>query len=166
MRARGAVLVVLLLALVGGCSSDDAPVVVLDGRARVPDAEGVVQQVDGSRITLDGRRYALSPDLQAFSTYTLEAIPVRSRRGQYVQVGLDGNTVVWLAAYGAVVRAAGAPATVYYTGVFVGVRGGRAVFRDGSTVAFERGVGVPARGVRVRVDIDPARHRARSLTPV
>ena len=167
MRRSAAVLLLLLLLFAGaGCSGDDAPVVVLDGSARVPDAEGVVQQVDARRITLDGRRYQLSPELQAFSTYTLEAIPVRNRRGQYVQVGLDGDTVEWLAAYGVVVRAADGPATVYYTGVFVRAAGGRAVFRDGSTVELDRGVDVPARGVRVRVDIDPVRHRARSMTPV
>lgn len=164
-RALAAVVVTVLVAA-AGCSSGDDVVVRLDGSARVPDAEGVVQAVDHSNITLDGQRYRLSGKLQAFSTYTLEAVPVIGRKNQYVQVGLDGETVVWLAAFGAVVRAPGAPPTVYYTGILKQVDGGRAVFRDGSSVRLGTGVPIPERGTRVRVEIDPDRHRVRALTPV
>jgi hypothetical protein len=162
--ALAAVLVVV--ALVAGCAGGDEAALRLDGSARVPDAEGVVQSVDHSHITLEGHRYRLSGKLQAFSTYTLEAVPVIGRNKQYVQVGLDGDTVVWLAAFGAVVRAPGAPPTVYYTGILEDVDGGRAVFRDGSSVRLGTGVSVPERGTRVRVEIDPDRQRVRALTAV
>jgi hypothetical protein len=164
VRVVAALLLVVVLA--GACAKDEGPVVVLDGRARRPDAEGVVDQVSRSQLTLDGHRYAVSAKLQAFSTYTLQAVPVLARRHQYVQVGLDGDTVEWLAAYGAVVRAPGAEPTVYYTGVFRRMEGGRAVFRDGSSLRLAGGIAVPRAGTRVRADIDPERHEVRALTAV
>jgi hypothetical protein len=159
----------LLLALalaLAACSGDADPALVLDGRVRVPDAEGVVDAVSHAQLTLDGRRYRVSSKLQAFSTYTLEATPIAGRRDQYVQVGLDGDTVVWLAAFGAVVRPPGGSDAVYYTGVFQRMDDGRAVFRDGSSVRLGRGVPVPERGTRVQLEIDPVRHEARRLTAV
>lgn len=168
MGRRFVVIVLALMAVsVVGCSGgDDGPAVVLDGRARRPDAEGVVRQVSHSQITVDERRYRVSRTLQAFSTYTLEAVPIVGRRSQYVQLGLDGDEVVWLAAFGAVVRPPGADPAVYYTGVFRRVERRRAVFRDGSTVLLGPGVDAPAPGTRVRVEIDPVRHRARNVVPV
>ena len=150
--------------LVGACSKDERATLVLDGSTRRPDAEGVVDQVSSSHLTLEGKRYPLSSKLQAFSTYTLEAVPVLARRHQYVQVGLDDGTIVWLAAFGAVVRVPGSEPTVYYTGVFRRMEGGRAVFRDGSALRLAGGTAAPKPGTRVRADIDPERHEVRALT--
>ena len=126
----------------------------------------MVDQVSESHLTLDGHRYPLSSRLQAFSTYTLQAVPVLARRHQYVQVGLDDGTVVWLAAFGAVVEAPGVAPTVYYTGVFRRMERGRAVFRDGSVLRLADGTKAPQPGTRVRADIDPERHEVRALTAV
>ena len=166
MRRRVAAIVLAGVVLTGACARDEAPSVALDGSTRRPDAEGVVTDVSRSRITVAGHRYALSPKLQAFSTYTLQAVPVLGRKQQYVQVGLDGDTVVWLAGFGAVVRMAGAEPTVYYTGVFRRMEDGRAVFRDGSSLALAGGVEPPKAGTRVRAEIDPERRRVRALVAV
>lgn len=160
MRRAVAVLVggLLLVACRGGGDPDR---LVLDGRARFPDDEGLVTRVSVERITLDGKRtYDVSRQLQAFSTYSLQAVPLLQRQGQYVQVGLDGRTVTWLAAIGAVIES---PAPlVYYTGHFLRLEKGRAVFRDGTTLALGPGLATPRPGQAV-AQLDPATHRLRSL---
>ncbi|HVW33192.1 MAG TPA: hypothetical protein VHL53_11685 [Acidimicrobiia bacterium] len=136
---------------------------VLDGRPRFPDAEGVVEQISFDRITLDGgRTYGVRSDLQSFSTYDLAAVPMLVRLGQYVQVGLDGKKVAWMAGIGVVVRT-GAPPVVYYNGVLVRCRGDRAVFRDGTVLRLADGVTSPVAAGFVRAEIDPARHRVQAL---
>ena len=136
--------------------------VVLDGRPRFPDAEGVVEQVDFSHLTLDGgRTYKVTRRLQSFSSQTLQAVPLLGRRHQYVQVGLDGRTLRWIAAIGSVLPLK--PPTVFYTGTLLRVERGRAVFRDGTVLTVERGVASPATNAFVQAAIDPATHRVRSI---
>jgi hypothetical protein len=149
--------------LVSGCSGGDGPAVVLDGRPRHPDAEGVVTAVTRERLTLDGdRTYGVSPSLRAFSTSSLKAVPLLGRSGQYVVVGLDGDTVVWLGAVGAVLRVPGERPVTYYTGELVRVEDGRAVFRDGTVLRLASGVRAVAPG-RARAEIDVERHTVRVL---
>ena len=151
--------------LAGGCSRGDAGHrLVLDGRPRYPDAEGVVEQVSFERIALDGgRTYGVSKDLQSFSTYDLAAFPLLQRRGQYVQLGLDGKKAAWMAGIGVVVRRPDAPPIVYYNGVVVRRDGDRLIFRDGTVLRLAAGVTVPATSGLVRAELDPALHTVRAV---
>jgi hypothetical protein len=145
------------------CNRSSSPVVRLDGSPRFPSDEGVVTAVSRQRLTLDGSRsYAISPGLQSFSTYTLTAVSVLQRKGQYVQIGLNGKTVVWLANIAAVLPTN--PPSVYYRGRLLRVDQRQAIFRDGTVlrVAPETAA-VPAGDVLVR--LDPARHQAVDMTP-
>jgi hypothetical protein len=164
MRASPLPLVFLAaLLLLSGCAKKGDDRLVLDGRPRVPDVEGVVEQISFERITLDGARsFPVRKDLQSFSTYDLAAVPMLHRLGQYVQLGLNGKKVAWMAGIGVVVRA-GAPPVVYYNGVLVRLDGDRAIFRDGTVLQLADGVGSPVESGQVRAEIDPSLHRVRAL---
>jgi hypothetical protein len=159
-------LVWLLLAgalLATGCSKSGGHRLVLDGRPRFPDAEGVVDAISFERITLDGgRSYDVGKDLQSFSTYDLGAFPMLGRLGQYVQLGLNGKKVAWLAGIGVVVRGAGPP-VVYYNGTLLRRDGDRAIFRDGTVLQLGAGVTPPVEQGLVRAELDPALHAVRAL---
>jgi hypothetical protein len=158
------VVCVLLAAVAGSCSrsggADDA--LVLDGRPRFPDAQGVVRDVTFTKLTLaDGTSYRITRDLRCFSTYTLGAVPLLGRKGQFVQLGLEGDRVAWLASVGAVVNSE--PPAVYYTGRLVRADAKRrAIFRDGTVFALGDGVDVPPAGF-VQVAIDPATGMVRAF---
>jgi hypothetical protein len=153
-----------VLVMAGACGSgDDGVGLVLDGRARPPDAEGVVTDVSRDLITLDGdRAYAVSPDLQSFSTATLEPLPVLGRRDQYVHLGLNGNTAVWIAAVGGVLP--GDPALAYYEGTVAESSADRVVFEDGTVLRLASGVAAPDPGEAVFAEIDVGTRRVRALT--
>lgn len=151
LRAAAATTVVAALGLAGCGGGDDEPAVALDGSPRLPDIEGVVTEVSNDEIVLDGKHtYEVSDDLMAFSTYTLEAIPLAQRKGQYVQLGLDGDTAEWLALIGEPLEG-----RVYYTGELEKVDGGKLVFSDGTVLALADGVKPPADSGRFRAVIDP-----------
>lgn len=156
--------VLVLAGLLAGCSGGGDRL-VLDGRPRYPDAEGVVSVVTLERLTLDGgRSWPLRRDLQSFSTYDLGATPVLQRQGQYVHVGLRGKEVAWVAGIGVVV-AVERP-VVFYNGHLLRVDGKRrAVFRDGTVLRLAGGVRSPSPEGPVRAEIDPAAHRVRALLP-
>ena len=158
-------MVVAALALLTACSRGDAsPELVLDGRPRIPDAEGVVEKISFEEITLDGgRTYEVSKDLQSFSTYDLAAVPMLHRLGQYVHLGLDGKTAEWMAGIGVVVRAGETPPVVFYNGYFLRTEDGRAIFRDGTVLALAAGVTPPIDKGLVRAEIDPTQHKVRAL---
>jgi hypothetical protein len=123
----------------------------------------VVEQISFDGVTLDGgRSYGVRKDLQSFSTYDLAAVPMLHRLGQYVQLGLSGKKVAWLAGIGVVVRGAGPP-VVYYNGVLVRREGERATFRDGTVLQLAAGVTSPVEGGLVRAELDPALHTVRAL---
>ena len=148
--------------LFAGCAKSDSHRLVLDGRPRPPDAEGVVEKISFGSVTLDGgRTFGVRKDLQSFSTYDLAAVPMLQRLGQYVQLGLDGKKVAWMAMIGGVVQ--GAAPVVYYNGVLVRVDGDRATFRDGTVLQLADGVTSPVETGFVRAELDPALHRVRAL---
>jgi hypothetical protein len=162
-RVAASVIVAVLLALTG-CNGGGKPRLVLDGSPRLPDAEGVVEQVSLERITLDGgRSYAVSKELASFSTYDLAPVPMLHRQGQYVQLGLDGTKVAWMAGIGVVVQLPGTAPVVFYNGYLVRVEGERAVFRDGTVLRLERGVESPRPSGQLRAEIDPEAHAVRAL---
>ena len=156
-------LLVAGLLLFSGCASRHDDRLVLDGRPRIPDEEGVVEQISFDRVTLDGgRSFAIQKDLQSFSTYDLAAVPMLHRLGQYVQLGLNGKKVAWMAGIGVVVRGT-APPVVYYNGVLVRLEGDRATFRDGTVLQLADGVTSPVGSGQVRAELDPSLHRVRVL---
>jgi hypothetical protein len=162
-RAVLPLLIVVGALLLSGCVKSDRQRLVLDGRPRYPDAEGVVETISFEQITLDGgRSFGVRKDLQSFSTYDLAAVPMLQRSGQYVQLGLDGKKVAWMAMVGEVVRGA-APPVVYYNGVLVRLDGDRAVFRDGTVLQLADGVTSPVEQGFVRAELDPSLHRVRAL---
>jgi hypothetical protein len=158
----GALVMVMVLA---GCSGGgDEDRFALDGSPRFPDAEGVVERISVDRITLDGgRSYDVAPDLASFSTYDLRATPMLHRKGQYVQLGLDGDTTEWMAGIGVVVRAPEKAPVVYFNGYLLKVQDGRAIFRNGTVLRLAKGVASPVPEGRVRAEIEPARHVVRAL---
>jgi hypothetical protein len=120
--------------------------------------------VSRDRLVLDGGRELLIGDeLQSFSTYDGSTSPVLGRRGQYVQVGVDGDRLVWIAGIGVVVD--GSPDAVYYSGRLVDVDGARLVFRDGTVLTAAQGLDGTDDlvGDDVQAVIDPSTHVVREL---
>jgi hypothetical protein len=160
--------VLVAAAMLAGCSrggGDDN--FALDGSPRFPDVEGVVERISLDRITLDGNRsYDVASDLASFSTYDLGPTPMLHRKGQYVQLGVDGDTAEWMAGIGVVVRAPGKAPVVYFNGSLQRVHDGRAIFRNGTVLRLAKGVKSPVEAGLVRAEIDPARHVVRSLVRI
>lgn len=155
-RWPAALVAIVLVSALAACAGDDDTAVALDGSPRYPDDEGVATALSRERITLDGdRTYDVSDDLVSFSTYNRQIEPMRRRLNQYVQVGLDGRTVVWMAGIAGVVPTD--PAAVYYQGILERVRGVRAEFADGTVLRLASGVRSPVAHGRVQARIDPAR---------
>lgn len=162
----GLSVIVVAMAATAACSDahERPDVVRLDGSARFPDDEGIATSVDRRSITLDGARtYEVSDELRSFSTYTRELEAMVGRKGQYVQIGLDGRTMVWMAGVSRVIDVAGAP-TVFYIGRFRRTSKGRFVFADGTTFAPSPGVAPPGTRSDVTVRIDPKTHRIIEIT--
>jgi hypothetical protein len=149
--------------VVGGCGHCTPTAGIrLDRSPRFPTDQGVVTEVSVKRITLDGRRrYSVSPRLLSFSTYDLSTVPLLQRRGQYVEIGAKGRTMVWIAAIAAIVP--GPPRAVYYTGTLVRVEGRRAIFSDGTVFELSPEVVAPTGGGFVIVQLDTETHRVVQL---
>lgn len=152
----------------GGGTSAKTPTtyVKLDGSARVPAAEGTVEALpdDLKTITLDGGRvYKVSVAVQNFSTIDGSTVPLKNRVGQYVQVGLRGDTAVWIATIADVVTTSDGP-VVYYTGTLVKQIGKRLTFKDGTVLTLGSGVKVPDGAMHVVVTLDPKQHVVTSVT--
>jgi hypothetical protein len=169
--ALGLLLAVFSLAAACGGETTTAPV-VLDGSPRLPDDEGVITALDveGLSLTLDGKRsYQVSEQLRSFSALDLSIQPLADAKDAYVQVGLDGRTVVWLGRIAKVVPTR--PPRVFYVGRFTRIEdaegGRRAVFGEGTVLAIADGVQPPpdSAGQVLQVEIDPAAHRVIALRP-
>ena len=143
MRAAA---VVALAVIAGACAKQESSssAVALDGSPRVPDAEGVVVSASPKGLTLNGgRRYKVSPKLVAFSTYDLKPVALASTVHQYVQIGVDDDTVVWLAQIGIVQTGADGKRTTLYQGSLTRVSANRLYFRDGTVLRLAPGLHAP-----------------------
>jgi len=166
IRGRLAALVcVAALAIAGACSSHSRnATVVLDGRPRHANDEGVVTAVSREKLTLDGKRtYRVDRHLQSFETTTLKVMPLLTRTGSYVQIGQDHGKVMWIASYTLVVNRPDQPPTAFHTGTLARGKSGQVVFSDGSVLRVGPGVVVPDAGRRARAEIDVASHRVRAV---
>jgi hypothetical protein len=154
-----------VLLLGTACSSSSSGRVALDGSPRFPDREGVVTEVSLSGLTLNGHdRFTVDRRLQCFSTYTLESVPLLGRKNQYVQVGIKGHRVVWMASFAAVIRLPGQRPVVYYTGHLVKVDvQHRAIFRDGTVLRLGSNVSAPPGTAVLRAEIDTSTQRVVNL---
>ena len=150
-RLTAAVAAALLSLGAAACSDDEAgsaaptptTFVALDGSPRTPDDAGVLTALDESFATLvlDGETvYDLSPAVQSFASLDGSTQPLKGRVGQYVQVGLDGDTVVWVAGLGAVVRLEGQAEHVVYLGKISTARADRIELQDGTVLRLADGV--------------------------
>ncbi len=124
----------------GAAGNEDHLHVALDGSPRVPDAAGVVTAMDDdfATLTLDGDDvHPIDPSVQSFASLDGSTQPLRARLGQYVHVGLDGDTIVWVAGIGSVLRLPDQPETVVYLGAITEVDrpGRRLILRDGTVFA-------------------------------
>jgi hypothetical protein len=130
--------------MVGACQRHVTSASILDGRPRLPDAEGVVTAVTLRSVTLDGgRSYAVSPKIESFSVYNGAPTALLAKRGQYVQVGVRGDKAVWIQSFGTPV---GDPPSVVFTGKLVSRTGSRLHFRGGATLRLAGGVQPPPVG--------------------
>lgn len=170
MPIRAAVVVALAL-LLGACSKDDAApsAFVPDGSARVPDAAGVVVRASAKGVTLrGGRTYKVSPKLVAFSTFNLAPIQLASALNDFVHLGLEGETVVWLARIGPVDTDDAGRRTTLYQGSLTSTRGSLLYFRDGTVLQLESGLHMPddARGLTTaHIDADSGLVRGAVFPP-
>lgn len=178
---RAAVAIAALLALLAaGCGSDStadgstpATYVALDGSPRSPDDAGVLTGLDKgfASLVLDGdTTYDVSPDVQSFASLDGSTQPLLGRVGQYIQVGLEGHTVVWVAGLGAVVRLDGQPDHVVYLGRIVRVHGSSMELQDGTVLQLGDGVEVaghpsPDAPIAAVLTIDVASDRVVEVVP-
>jgi hypothetical protein len=172
-RRRFAALAAVVVActlLLGGCAgggaSHHAKAVVLDGRPRYPDDEGLLKAVNTKELRIDGRRYQVSQNIQAFSSSTTETVSLLSRLGQYAQVGVNGKKVVWIAMYSAAAELPGRPKLAFHVGTLVRVDKGRGIFKDGSVLKLGSSQAPANLPASVRAEIDVARHRVDKLIVV
>lgn len=173
-RARSALLALLVLTAAcgddGGDAVDSTPYVELDGSPRPPDEVGVLVEVadDFSALTLDGgRTYEVADDLQCFATQDGSTVPLRQRVGEFVHLGIEGDTVVWLASIADVIDGPDAD-VVYYVGDVVDLVDGALVFDDGTVLRVADGYGLPdppEDGARIRVTIDPEQRAVVAVEP-
>lgn len=153
-RLVAAAVAVLLALSSAGCgsgstdattASSPATFVAVDGSPRTPDDAGILTAVDKgfATLVLDGQTvYDVSPDVQSFASVDGSTQPLLGRVGQYVQVGLEDDMVVWVAGMGAVVRLVGQPDEVLYLGRISGVHGTTVELQDGSVLRLADGVSV------------------------
>lgn len=155
----------LCVLLAVSCGRSDSQTILDDG-PRVPDAEGVVDEIQAGFVRLQGNEpYRISTAVESFTSRGHEVTALLSWKGKYVHLGLDDEKrVVWIAGIGVVVRPQNAEASVLYAGVFERVDRGRAVFRDGTTLKLDRGVRSPRKGAEVGVSIDPERKVVTRMT--
>jgi hypothetical protein len=148
-----------------GSSGPHARAVVLDGRPRYPDDQGILTAITGESLTVDKHEYRVTENLQSFSASTLAKVSPADRVSQYVQVGVNKKTVVWIALYSAVIKRAGQRPVAFHIGGLVKASKQGLVFADGSVLRVSPTVTLPHDlPASVRVEIDVGRHRVERLT--
>ena len=160
-RVLGAVAAVALVGCGGGGQADPLR---LDGSPRRSDSEGIVTAVDHESLTLDGERtYDVDRDLAVFSSLDLSTVPLLFTKGQYVQVGVDGDTVRWI---GTIARPlATDPPVVLYQGEIRAVDERELVFETGTVLRAAADLDVTGlAGQSVRASIDPATHEVTEVS--
>jgi hypothetical protein len=167
MRAGRVAIAALTVGLAVACSKGaPGPDLVLDGRPHIPSDEGILSALSEHRLSLDSSRdYALSPKAVAFAALSLQKVPLGGRISQYVQVGLVGKTVVWVATFSAVIQLPGKPRVAFHIGTLKRIdEQHRAVFADGAVLRLDPAVVAPGPvPIRVRAEIDVASHSIREL---
>lgn len=154
------------LLVAGACSSgsDARSEIVLDGSPRVPDAEGIASITRPDLIEIAGKQYEVSPNLVAFSTHDLSLTPLVRWEGSYVQVGLDGDKVVWLAGVAGIVS--GDRPVAEFSAQITSVDDDRVILEGGTVVTLGKGVRAERVGTYVLVRLDPITGRVRELLPL
>jgi hypothetical protein len=134
-------LVLVAVMLAPGCRSE--PTSILD-QARIPDAEGVVEEIGPAGLKLlGGEGFEIDTTVQAFTTRSHDDLSLGALKGRYVHVGLnDEGRVVWVASIGLVPSGQD---RVYYTGVSDREEDGHVRFQDGTVLKLGPGVSVPER---------------------
>lgn len=152
-----------MLAL-GACSGGGGSGFALDGSPRPADDEGIVTDVDLESVTLDGERtYVVERDLRSFSALDLSTVPLLFTKGQYVQVGVDGDTLSWI---GAIAKPlALAEPVVLYTGEVEAVTEDTIVFDNGTVLQRGTNIDVAEDAGDVRVSIDPETKTVTEVVP-
>jgi hypothetical protein len=151
--------------LAASCSGTGSRRSVLTKQApRYPDAEGVVVDVNPQRIALDGgRAFRISALVESFTARGHAATSLARWKDKYVQVGVNADKeAVWISGVGVVIK--GTPPTVFYTGVFRGLEGRRAIFADGTVLTLAPGVAAPRKGAESLATLDASRHLVIRLT--
>lgn len=161
--ARSAAVVVALVLSLSSCGrggGDDG--FALDGSARVPDDEGIVTAVDHDSVTLDGERtYDVDRGLASFSAIDLSTVPLLFTEGQYVQVGTDGDRLVWLSAIAKPL--AGSRPLVLLTGSVERVADGTVELENGTVLRLDVSLDADSLDGEVQLGLDP---RSKTVTEV
>ena len=155
--------VVLALLLAASCARGGGDGgFALDGSTRVPDDEGIVTAVDLESVTLDDERtYDVDRDLASFSAIDLSTVPLLFTEGQYVQVGTDGDRLVWLSALAKPL--AGDRPLVVFTGEVELVADGTVEFDNGTVLRLGGDLDADELVGVVQVGLDP---RSKTVTEV
>ena len=161
--ARSAAVVVALVLSLASCGrggGDDG--FALDGSPRVPDDEGIVTAVDHESVTLDGERtYDVDRGLASFSAIDLSTVPLLFAEGQYVQVGTDGDRLVWLSTIAKPL--AGSRPLVLLAGEVERVVDGTVELANGTVLRLDEALDVDALVGDVQLGLDP---RSKTVTEV
>jgi hypothetical protein len=153
MRSSG--LVVALALLLASCSRGGGDGgFALDGSTRWPDDEGIVTAVDHESVTLDDERtYDIERDLASFSAIDLRTVPILFAKDQYVQVGTDGDQVVWLSTIAKPL--ASDPPIVLYEGQVERVTERIVEFENGTVLRLGDGLAADDLSGAVQIALDP-----------
>lgn len=147
----------VLLTAVACNRSAEPQSVYQKGKDRVPKDEGVVTDVNFERLTLDrDRTYQISEEVESFSSYNGEVMPLLHHKNHYAQIGVhEGKVVSWIAGIGLVLE----DGFVVYNGTVKSADKKRLVFEDGTVLQMSVRAYIPEKGERVKATILPAKHQ-------
>ena len=127
-----------------GCRSEPADI---RETTRIPDAEGVVEEISpGSLKLAGGRGYEIAGDVKVFTTGGRNQLTPDQLKNRYVHLGLSEGRVVWISSIGLVQQETN---QVFYTGRVAAVREGRIHFDDGTVLKMSGGEDPPEEGATV-----------------